>query len=232
MKIQNIKVIGIGAGGTNLVHFLGQFLNFHVENAIVTLIDGKTFRTRNFENQRFSEIGNKAEIKKADLRKNFSNVRFRSIPEHIDNKNVIKHIVDGDLVFLGVDNHKTKSIINAHCRTLDNVVLISGGLEDTDGDIWIYIRKNGEDITPDLTYNHPEIAEPEDTAPFEKSCDEVMETEPARLVTVLAVVDWMMITFANYLAGRIDYYQVYIDTATCQTRKVNIPKKYIKEKVK
>jgi len=59
-----------------------------------------------------------------------------------------------------------------------------------------------------------------------------METEPARLVTVLAVVDWMMITFANYLAGRIDYYQVYIDTATCQTRKVNIPKKYIKEKVK
>jgi molybdopterin/thiamine biosynthesis adenylyltransferase len=223
---KSFKVIGIGAGGSNLVHYLGQHLNFHEQGSVVTLIDGDVFKSENRQNQRFKELGNKAEIKKRELRDEFSNVRFRAITEHINEENVSDLIEDGDMIFLTVDNHKTRSFVNAHCKSLDSVVLINGGLEDTEGDVSIYIRKDSRDVTPDLTYRHPEIAEPEDKAPYEKSCDEVISGNSARLITVLAVMDWMMITFANYLEGRIDYYELYFDTSTCKVRKIPIPETF------
>jgi molybdopterin/thiamine biosynthesis adenylyltransferase len=225
----NIKVIGIGAGGTNLIHFLGQFMNYRPEASVMTLVDGDKFEAKNYRNQRFKQLGNKAENKKLELRDEFDQVRFRSVPEYVTPDNVADIIEEGDIVFLAVDNYKTMSIVNAHCRTLEDIVLISGGVDeqhDKSGDVCIYIRCDGRDITPDLTYKHPEVAEPEDKAPFELNCDQVIESKPARLVTVLAVVDWMMATFLNYLEENIDYYELYFDSSSARVRKIPIPEAY------
>jgi molybdopterin/thiamine biosynthesis adenylyltransferase len=229
MEHSNFKIIGIGAGGSNLVHYLGQYLNFHGDGSVVTLIDGDSFESKNFQNQRFRTLGFKADIKKDELREEFRNVRFRSVPEYVSEDNIDELIEDDDIVFLGVDNYKTMNIVNAHCRTLDNVVLISGGVDEnieTQGDVCIYIRQDGVDITPDMTYKHNEIAEPVDNAPYEANCDDVIQTKPARLFSVLAVVEWMMTTFANLIEGRIDYYEIYFDTGTCSVRKVMIPEDF------
>jgi molybdopterin/thiamine biosynthesis adenylyltransferase len=195
----------------------------------MTLVDGDSFESKNYQNQRFRGLGNKADKKKAELREEFDRVRFRAIAEYVTPDNITSIIEEGNIVFLAVDNYKTMSIVNARCQELDNVVLISGGvdeLHDKGGDVCIYIRQEGKDITPDLTYKHPEVAFPEDRAPFELNCDEVIQTNPARLVTVIAVVDWMMSTFMNYLDGRIDYYELYFDTSTARVRKVSIPEQY------
>lgn len=226
MEIAGYKFIGVGSGGTNLAHFVCQHLNFHDPNAIVTLVDGDKFEDKNFKNQRFRDIGKKAEIKKNELRSMYKQVRVRSYSQYLTPDNIAKLIEDGDIVFLGVDNHKTRSIVNAYCKKLDNIVIINGGLENTDGDVLIYIRENGKDITPDLSYRHPEIAEPSDIAPYEKSCDDVIESEPARLPTVLAVATLMMTTFINYLSNNIDFCEIHIDTATTKMRKIPIPPEF------
>ncbi|NTU99146.1 hypothetical protein HGA64_04040 [Candidatus Falkowbacteria bacterium] len=225
----NIKVIGLGAGGTHLVHFLAQFLSFRSEETIITLIDGDSFEPKNFQNQRFRSLGKKAELKKHELRDEFDSLRYRSISEYVSIDNVHEVIEEGDIVFLAVDNYATMSLVNTYCRQLDNVVLISGGVDenhDKEGDVCIFIRRNGNDSTPDMTYKHPEIANPKDKAPFEMGCDEVIKSHPARLGTVLAVVSWMMSTFMNYLEGSIDYYEIYFDTSSAKVRKVLIPENY------
>jgi molybdopterin/thiamine biosynthesis adenylyltransferase len=229
MSAVSIKVIGIGAGGSNLVHFLGQLANYWPERPIVTLIDGDKFESKNYQNQRFRELGKKAEMKKEELRAEFSNVRFRSVGEYVSADNVAELIEEDDIVFLAVDNYVTMALVNAHCRMLENVVLISGGVDehhDSEGDVCIYIRRDGKDVTPDLTYKHPEIANPKDKAPYELSCEEVIPSKPARLVSVIAVVSWMLATFANYLEGKIDYYELYFDTASGKVRKLAIPEGY------
>ena len=228
----NIKIIGIGAGGSHLSHFLAQHLNFHSENSVITLIDGKSFRMKNYKNQRFLSLGNKARVKKDELRFEFQSVRFRSIEKYVNEDNIAELIDENDIIFCCVDNHGARSLINQYCQTLDNVVLINGGVEDTDGDVCIYIREKGKDITPDLTYKHPEIANPQDeVVPDEgANCDEVAESDSARLLSILTVVNLMFMLFNNYVEKRIDYYEIYFDTATCAFHSCEIPDIY-KQKI-
>lgn len=223
---KEIIIVGLGAGGSQIVHFLTQYLNFHSQDNVVVLVDGDTFESRNEQNQRFRRMGNKAEVKRDELREDFPNVRFRAMATYVHEENVVDIIPEDAIVFMCVDNHRTRSLINRHCQGLANVVLINGGVENYDGDVWIYIRRNGRDITPDMTYRHPEIAQPTDTAPFEKSCEQVMQSDPARIFSVLAVVDWMIVAFGNYLSDKVTYYQIYIDTTRAQIRKVLIPDEY------
>ena len=46
-------------------------------------------------------------------------------------------------MFLCVDNHKSRMIINNYCKQLNDVILFSGGNEFTDGNVQIYVRKEG-----------------------------------------------------------------------------------------
>ena len=211
-----IVIIGLGGVGSILSERLCRFLNFSKDlTADILLVDGDEYETKNFERQEFTRMGNKADIKATELTMKFSNIRFDIFDAFISKENVSEVIMEGDIVFLCVDNHKSRMIVSNYCKELKDITLISGGNEYTDGNVQIYLRKGGKDLTPDLCAYHPEIKNPNDKLPDEMSCQELSESEPQLYFTNLGVATFMCWAFYNVVV-REEYErsEVYFDILT------------------
>ena len=208
----DIKVIGIGGIGCALLPHLARYLQASGVRARLTLVDGDAFEVRNGDRQAFPELGNKAKVKASELARQFDDLSFRAIPEFVTPENVARIIRSGDLVFLAVDNHKTRRLVSDRCQVLAEVTLISGGNDYTDGNVQVYIRLAGRDVTLPLTRFHPEIADTPDRSPHEMSCDELSrEAAPQLLFTNLAVASAMLNAFYAWRQGKLQYGEVYLD---------------------
>lgn len=208
----DIKVIGIGGIGCALLPHLARYLATSGESGRLTLVDGDAFEARNADRQAFSELGNKAKVKATELARQFEGLSFRAIPEYVTPENAGRVIRSGDVVFLGVDNHRTRRVVSDHCQTLADVTLFSGGNDYTDGNVQVYVRRAGRDVTLPLTRFHPEIADPKDRSPHEMSCDELsQEAAPQLLFTNLAVASAMLNAFYAWRLGKLQYGEVYLD---------------------
>lgn len=218
----NIKVIGLGGVGSALCDNLLRFINYLDDSFYVTLIDGKMYKDRNKDRQSFTRLGNKATTKKGELAAKFANINFEAISEHITPINVMNFIKENDVVFMCVDNHITRKLISDYTSTLREMVLISGGNEFTDGDVQVFIRKEGKNITPSLTDYQSDIANPTDKSPHEMSCEELEKSEPQLLfanLTVATLMCWYfydLITDGNIMNGSNP--QVFFDMKTMNVR--------------
>ena len=155
-----IKAIGIGGIGCALLPFLCRYLQYSGDKARITLIDGDRFERGNAARQAFSGLGNKAEVKAGELAREYEALAFRSKPEYVTEDNVARLIGEGEVVFLMVDNHASRHLVSRHASTLADLSLISGGNDYEDGNVQVYIRQGGLDLTPSLARYHPEIAAP------------------------------------------------------------------------
>jgi molybdopterin/thiamine biosynthesis adenylyltransferase len=220
----DIKVIGIGGIGCALLPHLARYLQARGEAARLTLVDGDAFELRNGDRQAFPELGNKARVKAAELARQFERLSLRAIPEFITPENVARILRPGGIIFLAVDNHKTRRLVSEQCQGLEEVVLISGGNEYTDGNVQIYVRRGGRDVTLPLTRFHPEIADPADRSPHEMSCDELArEAAPQLLFTNLAVASAMLNAFYAWREGKLRYAEVYLDILEGRARPIARP---------
>jgi molybdopterin/thiamine biosynthesis adenylyltransferase len=219
-----IKAIGIGGIGCALLPFLCRFLQYAGEGARLTLIDGDSFERANAARQAFSRPGNKAEVKAGELAREFEGLSFRAVPEYVTGENVARLVVPGDLVFLMVDNHASRHLVNRHAATLEDLILISGGNDYEDGNVQVYVRRGGADLTPSLARYHPEIARPRDRNPAELSCEELMAAgAPQLLFANLTVASLMLNAFYALRRGALDYSEVYLDIVKNTCRPVTRP---------
>ena len=141
----NIKIVGLGGVGSILSERLCRFLNYGAEiPADITLVDGDSYEEKNFERQEFSTFGNKAEVKASDLEIQFPNIPLDVYPAFVNETTLSDVIKEGDVIFLCVDNHKTRMIVNNYCKQLKDITLISGGNELTDGNVQIYVRSESQ----------------------------------------------------------------------------------------
>lgn len=208
-----VLIIGLGGIGTILSELIARFLNYKqdLEGSTLILIDGDKYEVKNYIRQSFNNLGNKAESKAADLKQKFQNITINSIPQFIT-KDTVSLITENDVVFMGVDNHKTRKLVSEYCKTLQNVTLISGGNEYTDGSSQLYIRKEGQDLTPDLCAYHPEIRNAADKSPEELSCEELEISEPQLLFTNVTAAITMCWLFYNAVIEKdIKKSEVYFD---------------------
>ena len=122
-----IVIVGLGGIGSILADKICRYINYSIkEKKSVTLVDGDIYEPKNLERQEFSQFGNKASIKARELEIKFSNIDFNVVEAYV-NKTNIKNIIKSDsIVFLCVDNHKSRMIVNNYCKKLKNVILISG----------------------------------------------------------------------------------------------------------
>jgi molybdopterin/thiamine biosynthesis adenylyltransferase len=219
IKINRIEIIGIGGIGSIVSLFLSQFLNSLKCECEVYLVDGDLYEPRNKERMLFGRLGNKSVVKAEELSRQFGEfMRYRPIPEYITRVNIPNVIREGDIVFLCVDNHVTRLIVNNHCRNLRNVVLISGGndgiengKDGTFGNVQLYVRRDSCDATSPLTRFHSEIANAHDQVPGELGCDEMAnQSAPQLLFTNLCVASAMLNVFYGYLRNEVTYEEVYL----------------------
>ena len=104
------------------------------------------------------------------------------------------------------------------------ITLISGGNDYEDGNVQVYVRREGRDLTPSLARYHPEIADPRDRNPAALSCEELMAAgAPQLLFANLMVASLMLNAFYALRQGRLNYSEVYLDIVQNLSRAVSRP---------
>lgn len=183
--------IQVGAGGTGsflfpaLIRYLETYKKSSGEDYLVTLIDGKEISAPKLDRQLFASRfagDNKAAalIQQHDADPEI----VMAIPEYLGDSN-IGGIHSGDVVLIAADNFPVRARIEMHCQTLRDSTVLNGGNEMHDGSLQIWMRRNGEDITPPLSQGHPEILRPDRDDPAALSCQQIAEL-PSGEQTIIA----------------------------------------------
>jgi len=227
----SFKVIGLGGVGGPIARNLAVFLAASQTPARLLLIDGDHFEPSNASRMIFGDYGNKARVIADELLPRFqdSKLEITAIEEFIRADNIDAMISEGDIILMAVDNHTTRKMVSDHCSKLKNVLLISGGNDGVEngkrgtfGNVQIHSRKDGQDLTLSITSAHPEIANPADKHPEEKSCTELVTSVPQILFTNLTVAAAMLNTLLLELASGRKYEELVFDTAEGLMRPVNL----------
>lgn len=170
----------IGAGGTG-TSFLDPALRYlrahHGGNSDpgvwqFGVLDGDSVEPHNLDRQIFRPETIKMNKAQAAVQPHVYMGNVIPIPEYLGRHNAAQYLSDGITIFIAVDNFPVRSIIESFCLTLENCVVINGGNELDTGSCQIWIRKDGENVTPPLSFLHPQIHEPgQDRA--EMTCEEI-----------------------------------------------------------
>jgi len=222
-----VKLIGLGGVGSIVARYGAVFLASLDQEARLVLADGDAFEYSNASRMLFGSYGNKAAGLCGELLPRFadSNLSLLAVEEYAVPDNVGRLVQSGDLCLLCVDNHATRKLLNDHCSQLADICLISGGNDGvgkdssgavrrgTYGNVQIYVRRNGKNLTPPLTEHHPEIASPADKLPGDRSCTELVVSTPQILFANLAVASAMLNALFLYLSGALHYGELGFDIA-------------------
>lgn len=159
--INRICVVGCGGIGSWLIPPLARFLATDGFDGDVMLFDGDKYEDKNANRQDFflGHTGhNKAMTQATKMLNLFPNLKVRAIDQYITAENIDKAVTNNDVVFVCVDNHPARNLIDLHASTLKNVCVFSGGNEEFDGNVHVYYRRAGRNITGRLVDRHPEVA--------------------------------------------------------------------------
>lgn len=189
--MRQIKVIGLGGIGTDLLSRLCRFLHFYnlsqqpteeEDNRFeLTFVDGDTYEPRNQERQEFYSLGNKAEVKAVEFTRKYESINIRTIAEYVNEDNINNIIQEDDIILLCVDNHDTRALVARKVAMLQNVILISGGNGFYTGDVLTNVRIGGQNLTPTITQYHSEIEDGDGQHPQRLGCEALHQAEPQLL---------------------------------------------------
>jgi molybdopterin/thiamine biosynthesis adenylyltransferase len=178
--VQTYLMIGAGGTGSHLIGPILPYLESHhrspnpnVDNEWqFVVIDGDNYEAGNLERQLFtpSFVGmNKAESM-ADM---YNRYPIRAVPRFIGREDLQTMMNDGDVVLICADNHSIRALVQERALELANATIINAGNEMIDGTVQLFVRRDGVNETPPITFLHPEIQYigEEDRAPM--SCQQV-----------------------------------------------------------
>jgi molybdopterin/thiamine biosynthesis adenylyltransferase len=119
---------------------------------------------------------------------------------------------EGDIVLLAVDNHRARALVDRHLGSLDDATLISGGNDETDGNVQLVRRRDGWSVDGHLTEIHPEIGMATEEEPRGDGCQVMAAERPQLLVTNLMVASAMLSCLWQINErGSVPYSEVYLD---------------------
>jgi len=192
--MKNYVMIGAGGTGTHLLGPLVAYLGTKKESWALTVIDGDSVEDKNLERQLFHPAMvtmNKAEASLLPY-KHLENIV--AVRDYLGASNIAEFIPDNSTVLICVDNFPIRAMIESHCNTLPNVVVINGGNERESGSCQIWERGGGKNTTPPLSYNHPEILAPGKTR-ADMTCEETAQLPGGEqlIVTNMASANYMLL---------------------------------------
>lgn len=221
---QRYALIGAGGTGTHLLDPLVRYLTTHHRGTDPSvwqlgIIDGDAVETKNLERQLF-------DITALDVNKaNAAAARYESlagvvaIPEYLSAANIARYITNGTVVLIAVDNFPVRALIEDHVATLQDALVINGGNERDTGSCQVWLRIGGEDVTPRLSFLHPELRAPgEDRAAM--SCTEVAKLPGGDqlIVANMASAMWMLSALMQFqTTGDTRWTEIQFDITTGAT---------------
>ena len=134
-----------------------------------------------------------------------------------------------DICLLAVDNHPTRALVDRHIAGLSDVTLISGGNDETDGNVQLVRRRDGEFVDGSLAEIHVEIGSSgveSDVMPG-TGCAASRAERPQLVVTNLMVASAMLnCLWAVLERGSVPYSEVYstwVHNARSQPLRFRVP---------
>jgi len=210
-----IVLIGLGGIGSQLLPSLVRYLGHRPEpRPLLVLVDGDAYEPANRSRQLFPDdaLGtNKAEALAQAFRG--SELAVQAIAEFVSPANVGFIVREGDLCLLAVDNHPTRALVDRHIAGLTDVTLISGGNDETDGNVQLVRRRDGYSVDGHLVEIHPEIgvATSSEVMPG-TGCTALAAERPQLVVTNLMVASAMLNCLWQISErGSVPYSEVYLD---------------------
>jgi molybdopterin/thiamine biosynthesis adenylyltransferase len=219
---ERVVLIGCGGIGSQLLPPLARYLANRPEpRPLLVLVDGDVFEAGNRNRQacEIADLGsNKAEALARVARS--SGIAVQVIPEFVAEANVRSVVREGDLVLLAVDNHRARALVDRHVASLDEATLISGGNDETDGNVQLVRRRGGYSVDGHLVEIHSEIgAAAEVEEPEGPGCQVLAGDHPQLLVTNLFVAAAMLAAlWAVTERGSVPYSEVYLDVISLAAR--------------
>lgn len=217
-----VVLIGCGGIGSQLAGPLVRYLASRpAPQPLLVLVDGDRFETSNLTRQACSasDLGaNKAEVTAGLARAVGLGVQV--VPFHVTADNVGHLVREGDTILLAVDNHAARARLDRHVATLRDATLISGGNDETDGNVQVVRRRDGWSVDGHLVEIHPEIGETADREVLgEPGCQVMAAERPQLLVTNLMVASAMLNALWQVVErGSVPYSEVYLDVLQSAAR--------------
>ena len=229
MAIASVSLDIIQQGKRSITGYLenaGQVTLPSIADRLV-LIDGDIFDPRNALrqgagsghklNQRMRSVDNTM-LRKTYLRnmkligypayakpENF-NILIPKTPEHNEDNATGKEMlgncyphIDSSVVFLCVDNLKTRFEVSKYMEGFDNCLVINGGNEKTTGHVTIYERADGKALDPNLYEVYTEVRADADKRPDEVECSAITPEHDQIAVTNSIIANVMLAVFNKWL---------------------------------
>ena len=113
--------------------------------------------------------------------------------------NDILYARDIPVIFVCVDNVKTRYELSMYAESFDNILVINGGNEKTTGDVQVYERRDGTALDPNLPELFSNIRPDVDKRPDELACTVVAPKHDQVALTNCAVAVKMMEMFCHWV---------------------------------
>jgi len=221
---QRYVVIGLGGVGGLVLRMLVPFLHHQARPVTVLAVDGDHFEERNRARMLFDRLGPKAVVLATELSDAYGygdRVPIVPVPQHVTPQRARTLLQEGDVVFCQPDNHATRRVVERRCARLADVALFSGGNDGVEhgdggtyGNVQVYLRRGGRDLTNPLSAYHPEIEKPADRLPTRQGCAAAAASAPQLLFTNAAVAAALLGAFYAWQRGKLAYEELYLDVVT------------------
>lgn len=227
--ISSVSLDLIEQGGRDITPYLTGAGSVAIPSIVdsITLVDGDVFNARNSLRQGAGS-GGKLEQRMRMLdhtivrRSYLRNVKLigypayanpgnfgRIIPKETEPNpaNKIKHNMfescvpelDSRVVFLCVDNLKTRFEVSKYMEGFDNCLVINGGNEKTTGHVTMYERAKGKALDPNLYEVYTEVRPDADLRPDEQDCTVITPEHDQIAVTNSIIANVMLAVFNKWL---------------------------------
>jgi molybdopterin/thiamine biosynthesis adenylyltransferase len=166
---------------------------------------------------------NKAVAHMQVIRARFPDVKVIAHEGYLGDDNKSSLIIEKSIVFGCVDNHFARKLICERGAELNDFAFISAGNEMTDGNVNLYLRKDGKDITPPLWMLHPEISRDKGGDRSAMSCEEIaaMPGGGQVIFTNLMAASLSLAMFWN-LSRNPETREILFDINKVKTRSIQI----------
>lgn len=103
------------------------------------------------------------------------------------------------VVFLCVDNIKTRYEVSKYMEKFDDCIVFNGGNSKTSGHVTVYERSNGRALDPNLYEVYPDVRPDADKRPDEDDCTVVSPQHDQIAVTNCQIANVMLMLFSRWV---------------------------------
>ena len=234
MTYKEFVFLGLG-GGWRTAFDMAVFTSYFMPEARLILVDGGTYDSRQLDHEHFLRTGNKAVVQAEFLNRECPEVNVDAVSKYVGTEDdalsvaVDGVVTEGSVVFVLVDNNRTRRLVCDHADTLNDVTVLCGGTNNDQLRTNIHIRRGGVDLTTPLPEYLSSVADPTDQAPFEierENCtDRLGERERFHPFTMLATSTMLCNAFYEVWRRESDgtlhqfpYDQMWFDIRTGRSR--------------